>query len=198
MNLPTEPRFAHSYDPDTRAYMGKVRLQPSPDGAWNLPDFTVDVAPRQPAGEYQALRLAEDRSRWELVADFRNCMLWDTRTAMAVPNRLALGEPLPKDVTLSEPFKLDGTTAQYNAWNASRREWTLLPDYSSRPLWNKHDASFATPVSRGVALPPSVTDLAPPADRSYPVTFDEARAAWVMVTAPEPDPAAQPQPQPQP
>ncbi|CRD45949.1 hypothetical protein BN1263160042 [Stenotrophomonas maltophilia] len=45
MTLPTEPRFAHSYDPHTRAYMGKVRLQPSPDGAWNLPDFTVDVDP---------------------------------------------------------------------------------------------------------------------------------------------------------
>ncbi len=192
MSLPTEPRFAHSYDPHTRAYMGKVRLQPSPDGAWNLPDFTVDVAPRQPAVEYQALRLIDDGSRWEPVADFRNCMLWDTRTAMAVPNQLALGEPLPRDVTLSEPFKLDGTTAQCNSWNASRREWTLLPDYSTRPLWNKHDASFATPLLRGIALPSTVTDVAPPGDRNDPITFDEASAAWVIVAAPEPPAPPQP------
>ena len=192
MNVPIEPRFAPSYDPDTRAYMGKVRLQPSPDGRWNLPDYTVDLAPRQPAGEYQTLRLADDGTRWEAVADFRNCMLWDTRTAMAVPNRLTLGEPLPKDVTLSEPFRLDGTTPQYNAWNAGRREWTLLPDYSARPLWNKSDASFATPLPRGVGLPPTVTDLAPPADRSYPIIYDDASAAWLIVADP-----ATPTPQPQ-
>ncbi|MBA0396313.1 hypothetical protein D7U98_13030 [Stenotrophomonas maltophilia] len=179
--MPTEPRFAHAYDPATRAHMGPVRLQPSPDGAWHLPDGTVDVAPQQAAGQCQALRLADDGSRWELVADFRNRMLWDTATAMPVPNRLALGEPLPSSVTLAEPIRLDGTTPHCNAWDAVRGEWTLQPDYSGRPIWNKADGSFAAPLQRGQPLPATVTDHAPPTDRSAPIGYDDAASAWLEI-----------------
>ncbi|WP_285310338.1 hypothetical protein [Stenotrophomonas maltophilia group sp. Smal32] len=190
--MSNEPRFAHAFDPITRAYIGPVRLQPSPDGAWYLPDHTVDVAPKRTAGEFQALRLSEDGKRWDVVADYRNRMLWDTRTAMPVPNRLALGDKVPKGVTLAEPFRLDGTTAQCNAWDDGQGLWVLQPDYSGQPLWNKADGTFAAPVPRGQSLPPSVTDHAPPSSRSLPVTYDDTSGTWVDVvpTAPEDSPPA--------
>lgn len=187
--MSNEPRFAHAFDPTTRAYMGAVRLQPSPDGAWHLPDRTVDVAPSQSPGECQALRLSDDGKRWHVVADYRNRMLWDTRTAMPVPNRLALGEGLPKGLTLAEPFRLDGTTPQCNAWDDDQRQWVLHPDYSGRPLWNKADGTFAAPVPRGQPLPPSVTDHAPPSSRSAPVTYDDAAGSWVNAVPTEPEDA---------
>ena len=177
--MSNEAHFAHAFDPATRAYMGTVRLQPSPDGAWHLPDGTVEVAPAQDPGQCQALRLADDGSRWELVADFRNRMLWDTATAMPVPNRLALGEPLPSGVTLAEPIRLDGTTPHCNAWDAVRGEWTLQPDYSGRPIWNKADGGFAPPLQRGQPLPDTVTDHAPPMERSGAITYDDSEGAWV-------------------
>ncbi len=180
--MSNETRFAHAFDPATRAYMGPVRLQPSPDGAWHFPDGTVEVAPAQAPGQCQALRLADDGGRWELVIDFRNRMLWDMATAMPVPNRLALGEPLPSGVTLAEPIRLDGTTTQCNAWDAVRGAWTLQPDYSSRPIWNKADGSFAAPLRRGQPLPATVTDHAPPTDRSAPIGYDDAAGAWVEIT----------------
>lgn len=189
--MSNEARFAHAFDPVTRAYMGPVRLQPSPDGAWHLPEGTVEVAPAQDPGQCQALRLADDGGRWELVIDFRNRMLWDTATAMPVPNRLALGEPLPSGVTLAEPFRLDGTTPQCNAWDVGRGEWTLQPDYSGRPIWNKADGSFAAPLQRGQPLPATVTDHAPPMQRSGPITYDEGASAWVAAATSN-EAAAQP------
>lgn len=177
--MSTEPHFAHAFDPATRVYMGPVRLQPSPDGAWHLPDHTVDVAPQLVPGPHQALRLSEDGSLWELVADFRNHMLWDTSTATPTPNRLSVGEPLPSNVTLAEPPQLDGMTPHCNAWDAVRGEWTLQPDYSHRPLWNKADASLAAPLKRGQPLPVTVTDHSPPTLRSAPITYDDGAAAWV-------------------
>lgn len=189
--MSNEARFAHAFDPATRAYMGPVRLQPSPDGAWHLPEGTVKVAPAQDPGQCQALRLADDGGRWELVIDFRNRMLWDTATAMPVPNRLALGEPLPSGVTLAEPFRLDGTTPQCNAWDVGRGEWTLQPDYSGRPIWNKADGSFAAPLQRGQPLPATVTDHAPPMQRTGPITYDEGASAWVAAATSN-EAAAQP------
>jgi hypothetical protein len=189
--MSNEARFAHAFDPVTRAYMGPVRLQPSPDGAWHLPEGTVEVALAQDPGQCQALRLADDGGRWELVIDFRNRMLWDTATAMPVPNRLALGEPLPSGVTLAEPFRLDGTTPQCNAWDVGRGEWTLQPDYSGRPIWNKADGSFAAPLQRGQPLPATVTDHAPPMQRSGPITYDEGASAWVAAATSN-EAAAQP------
>ncbi|HHA2787008.1 TPA: hypothetical protein ACOEPM_004614 [Stenotrophomonas maltophilia] len=185
--MSNEPRFAHAFDPITRAYMGAVRLQPSPDGAWHLPDRTVDMAPSQSPGECQALRLSDDGKRWHVVADYRNRMLWDTRTATPVPNRLALGESLPNGVTLAEPFRLDGSTPQCNAWDDGQGKWVLQPDYSGRPLWNKADGTFAAPVPRGQPLPPSVTDHAPPSSRSAPVTYDDVAQAWVNAPPTEPE-----------
>jgi len=156
--MSNEPRFAHAFNPITRAYIGPVRLQPSPDGAWYLPDHTVDVAPKRTAGEFQALRLSEDGKRWDVVADYRNRMLWDTRTAMPVPNRLALGDKLPKGVTLAEPFRLDGTTPQCNSWDDGKGQWVLQPDYTGRPLWNKADgvrrAGAAWPVAAAIGHRP--------------------------------------------
>jgi hypothetical protein len=187
--LTTEPRFAYSYDPQTRAYMGTVKLQPSPDGRWHLPDYTVEAAPQRAAGDYQSLRLSQDGSHWELVDDFRNRMLWDTVTSSVVPNRLALGEKLPPGVTLSAPYPLTGGDAYFNAWNADAGRWELKPDYSNRPLWNRADGSLAAPPARGQALPASVIDQAPPAERKGPVTYDEASAAWVSVIAPGDEPA---------
>ncbi|HEL3831911.1 TPA: hypothetical protein UMX25_000922 [Stenotrophomonas maltophilia] len=189
--MSTETRFAHAYDPANRAYMGPVRLQPSPDGVWHLPDGTVDVAPAQTVGQCQALRLADDGSRWELVPDFRNRMLWDTGTAMPVPNRLTLGEPLPIGVTLAEPIRLDGTTPHCNAWDAVRGEWALQPDYSGRAIWNKADGSFAPPLQRGQPLPDTVTDHAPPMERSGPIAYDDGAGAWVKAAGRNPT-AAQP------
>ncbi len=189
--MPNEPRFAHAFDPSTRAYMGPVRLQPSPDGTWHLPDCTVGVAPAQAADQCQALRLADDESRWELVTDFRNRMLWDKATAMPVPNRLSLGEPLPSGVTLAEPIRLDGTTPHCNAWDAARGEWTLQPDYSGRPIWNKADGSLAAPLQRGQPLPDTVTDHAPPLERSGPIAYDDGAGAWVEAAGSNPA-AAQP------
>lgn len=187
--MSNQPRFAHAFDPITRAYMGAVRLQPSPDGAWHLPERTVDVAPKRSAGECQALRLSDDGKRWDVVADYRNRMLWDTRTAMPVPNRLTLGELLPEGLTLAEPFRLDGTTPQCNAWDDGKAAWVLLPDYSGRPIWNKADGTFAAPVTRGQYLPPSVTDHAPPSNRSAPITYDDATEMWVATAAAEPEDA---------
>jgi len=184
--MSNEPRFAHAFDPATRAHMGAVRLQPSPDGAWHLPDFTVDVAPLQPAAECQALRLSDDGKRWEVVSDYRNRMLWATSTAMPVPNRLALGDPLPEGVTLAEPVRLDGTTPQCNAWDPGRDEWILLPDYSNRPTWNKADGSVAKALQRGQPLPATVTDHAPPSDRSALITYDDGAGAWVSIAPPKP------------
>jgi hypothetical protein len=185
--MSNEPRFAHAFDPATRAHMGTVRLQPSPDGAWHLPDGTTDVAPKQAPGACQALRLSDDGKRWEVVADYRNRMLWATSTAMPIPNRLALGEPLPNGVTLAEPFRLDGTTPQCNAWDADRREWILLPDYSGRPIWNKADGSFAAPLQRGQALPATLTGHAPPPDRIAPITYDDGTGEWITVVMDEPN-----------
>lgn len=187
--MSNEPRFAHAFDPITRAYMGPVRLQPSPDGAWYLPERTVDVAPQRAAGECQALRLSADGKRWDVVADYRNRMLWDTRTALPVPNRLTLGEKLPGDVTLAEPYRLDGTTPQCNAWDEDQGAWVLQPDFSGRPLWNKADGTFAALVPRGQSLPPSVTDHAPPSSRSAPVTYDDAADAWVNALPAQPEDA---------
>ena len=189
--MSNEARFAHAFDPSTRAYMGPVRLQPSPDGIWHLPDGTVGVAPAQAPGQCQALRLADDGSRWELVTDYRNRMLWDTRTAMPVPNRLTLGEPLPKGVTLAEPIRLDGTTPHCNAWDAVRGEWMLQPDYSGRAIWHKADGCFAPPLQRGQPLPDTVTDHAPPMERSGPITYDDDAGAWVETAGSNPT-AAQP------
>lgn len=179
----TESRFAHAYDPLTRAYTGAVKLQPSPDGRWHLPEYTVEAAPQLPAGEYRSFRLSDDGSHWEQVPDFRNRMLWNTVTSAVVPNRLALGDSLPPEVTLSAPHPLMSGDTHFNAWNAEARRWELKPDYSNRPLWNRIDGSLAAPLARGETLPPSVIDRAPPADRTGPITYDEATASWVSVTA---------------
>lgn len=165
--------------------MGRVRLQPSPDGAWHLPDHTVSIQPQSEPGEYEALRLARDGGRWEVVADYRNLMLWDTRTAMAVPNRLALGERLPTGVTLSRPHSLDGTTPHCNAWDEATGSWRLLPDYSGRALWNKADGSSARPLDRGEPLPDNVTDLRPTGAGAGSIRFDDERGEWVVTPAPE-------------
>lgn len=177
--MSAQHRIAHCYDPSTRAYMCEVRLQQSSDGAWHLPDYTVEAVPPAAPGPHQALRLADDGSAWELVPDFRNCPLWDTETALRVPNAMALAEPLPANVTHLAPPALHGSAPVCVVWSADPAGWELMPDYSGRPLWNKSDGSIADAIPRGQALPATLTDRAPPTQRSGEITFDDAVDAWV-------------------
>lgn len=180
-NTHDAPMLGHCYDAATRAYVLPVRLFPEPDGSCNLPENTVTVAPADTPGSYQALRLNESLTAWELVPDYRNVMLWQKASAMPVPNRVALGDVPDDDVTVLAPLPVDAGTPARNRWSKDLQGWELVPDYSQRPLWEKATAQSTAPLAAGEALPDALTTLPPPRNDAGPWRFDDASETWVKV-----------------
>lgn len=161
-NTHDAPMLGHCYDATTRAYVLPVRLFPESDGSCNLPENTVTVAPADTPGPYQALRLNELLTAWELVPDYRNVMLWQKASAMPVPNRLALGDVPDDDVTVLAPLPVDAGIPARNRWNTASACWELVPDYSQRPLWKKSTGKIVEPLAVGDDLPATLTVVPPP------------------------------------
>ncbi|WP_164276560.1 hypothetical protein [Stenotrophomonas sp. B1-1] len=176
-------RYGHSVDLATGAYLRPVRLFPSADGTWPLPENVVAFAPTVEPGPYQWLRLDAARQAWELVPDYRGAMLWDTGTATPLPNRLQLGDDLPEGLTVLPPLTIEPGAPLRNVWNAQAQAWELIPDYSGRPLWHKADGSVASPLPPGEPLPDELTDMRPPADVEAPVRFVEPEG-WIQIARP--------------
>lgn len=182
---------AHSFDPVTREYILPIKVYCDDQGNWQLPDNTVMAAPKREAGPLEALRLSASGSAWQVVPDYRRCMLWDKATATPVANGLALGEQPPKGTTHLPPLQVELGAHQRCVWDAKTGAWGLSPDYSSALLYEKASGALAAPLLPGTALPDSLTTTAPPDPAAGPWEFDSATGGWARVQ-PEPTPEAQP------
>lgn len=177
-NLPPTKR-AFTFCIKTREYLGELEAYLSPlEGAYPLPSNAVFVEPGPEPGPLKTRRLLPDGSAWEVVDDFRYIMLWDTLTALPVPNRLMLGETSSAGVTHLAPPIYDPQECKCAVWDKHLSAWTAAPDYSRCPLWIKATAEHALPLSPGLELPATLTTLPPPTNALGTPTWNAATGAW--------------------
>lgn len=187
MQLKTDHEiYGHSFDEQTGLYLLPVRIYPEADGGCPMPINTVDFAPRQHCGYYEAWRINAERTAWETVPEYRGVALWDKATGVAVPNQLALGDLPPPSVTVKPPLAIAPGEPATNRWNESRNAWELVPDYSQTAIWEKATGFFLPPLAVGEPLPATATALAPPRDNTGPWRYSEAQGGWESVPSPEP------------
>ncbi|WP_269792410.1 hypothetical protein [Stenotrophomonas sp. Iso1] len=189
MTQETAITTAHSFDPVTREYVLPVKVYSDGNGGWLLPDNTVLAKPKRATVELEALRLNATGKAWEIVPDYRRRMLWDKATAAVAANDLQLGQVPAAGATHLPPLPIPTGAPQRNAWNARNGSWGLVPDYSAIQLYEKASGQHAAPLEAGTALPPHLTDIAPPRDQPGPWVFVDADGMWILAPAPaEPDP----------
>ena len=174
---------AYSFDETTREYLGVVEVFLSPlEGTYFLPRNVVDVPPPSDIGNHQRAQLHADKTAWNIVPDFRRCMLWDTGTGDPIPNSLALGDALPKNVTAEAPPVLSSHQPWINVWDDNASAWHQLPDYSRTPTWSKDTAQLAASPKPGQSLPDTLTVIAPPVfDRHQAPRWNDQRDDWELV-----------------
>lgn len=154
---------AYSFDDMTREYLGRVEVFLSPlEMTYYFPRNVVDVAPPADLGVHERARLSEDGTAWDVVPDFRRCMLWDTSTCTPIPNTLVLGEMPPHGTTAEAPPILSHDTPLTNVWDSDTRAWRQLPDYSRTPVWSKATGQHVASPPPRETLPDTLTVIATP------------------------------------
>lgn len=154
---------AYSFDETTREYLGRVQVFLSPlEATYYLPRNVVAMEPPVQLGANQCARLNADHAAWEVVPDFRHCMLWDTDTCTPIPNTLTLGDVPPDHATAEAPPVLSDQTPLTNVWDSPAQMWRQLPDYSRTPVWSKETALRVTSPQPREPLPDTLTVIAPP------------------------------------
>lgn len=154
---------AYSFDETTREYLGRVEVFLSPlEATYYLPRNVVELAPPTDLGVHERARLSEDGTAWDVVPDFRRCMLWDTTTCTPIPNTLVLGEVVPHGATAEAPPVLSHDTPLTNVWDSDTQVWRQLPDYSRTPVWSKATGQRAASPKPREALPDTLTVIPPP------------------------------------
>ncbi|HKT28759.1 phage tail protein [Dyella sp.] len=181
-NFPPTKR-AYTFCTKTREYLGELEAYLSPlEGTYPLPSNATFVEPGSNPGPLKARRLAQDGSTWEAVDDFRYIMLWDTKTALPVPNTLALGNMLPPGITCITPPTYSSQDCKCAAWDEGQGAWVAAPDYSRYPLWVKATAERAPSLPAGVELPDTLTTLPPPTSDHADAVWNEATSTWMLVS----------------
>jgi hypothetical protein len=174
---------AYSFDPITRECLGVVRVYlAAHEGRYYLPDNVVELAPPTDLGPRQAARLNAQGNAWDVVANVRGVMLWDTTTGRPVRNDLSLGEQPPAGVTAVPPPILSDAEPQRVVWNAKAQAWLQEPDYSRFPVWWKASAQPAPRVPSGQPLPETLTTLSPPAFAAHQApVWSEEQGTWTLL-----------------
>lgn len=154
---------AYSFDDTTREYLGRVEVFLSPlEATYYLPRNVVALTPPSDLGVRERARLHADGTAWEVVPDFRRCMLWDTSTGTPIPNTLVLGEVPPPGATAEAPPVWSHDTPLTNVWDDDAHAWRQLPDYSRTPVWSKATGQRAASPAPREPLPSTLTTIAPP------------------------------------
>lgn len=174
---------AYSFDDTTREYLGVVEVFLSPlEGTYFLPRNVVDIAPPTDTDLHERARLNAKSTAWNIVPDFRRCMLWNTLTCNPMPNRLALGDALPQGATADAPPVLSSDQPLMNVWDDDTRAWSQRPDVSRTPVWSKDTAHIAASPPPGEALPDTLTVIAPPTiDRHQAPRWNAQHSGWDIV-----------------
>jgi len=174
---------AYSFDEATREYLGVVEVFLSPlESAYFLPRNVVEFAPPSDIGTRERARLNAKGTAWEIVPDFRRCMLWNTHTGNPIPNGLALGDALPDGATADAPPVLSSDQPWMNVWDDDARAWRQRADYSRTPVWSKDTAHVAASPSPGEALPDTLTLIAPPLIKEHQAPRWNAQSdGWEIV-----------------
>lgn len=174
---------AYSFDDTTREYLGRVEVFLSPlEATYYLPRNVVMMSPPSDLGAHQCARLNADNTAWEIVPDFRRCMVWDTGTCSPIPNTLALGDCPPDHATAEAPPVLSDQTPLTNVWDAEARAWRQLPDYSRTPVWSKDTGLRVTSPQPREPLPDTLTTIEPPHVSDHQaVQWNAPRDRWEIV-----------------
>ncbi|MDR0182408.1 phage tail protein [Lysobacter arvi] len=185
---PLDPtRWAHSYDPVTREYLGPIRVFLSDaDGTYPLPEHAVDFAPGA-ARPRTTFRLEDAGNAWIAVPDHRGAMLWEKATCLPAPNTLHLGERIPAALTPEIPHAIAPAEPKRNAWDAASSSWILIPDFSQHTLWDKTTGAMAAPIAAGESLPAHLTPTAPPPDLIGRARWDAETTSWNAISEAVPD-----------
>jgi hypothetical protein len=154
---------AYSFDDTTREYVGVVEIFLSPlEGRYFLPRNVVEIAPPSDLGANQRARLNADETAWDVVPDFRRCMLWDKATCRPMPNTLALGDTPPDSATAEAPPVISDQTPVMHVWDENTHAWLQLPDYSRTPVWIKATAMRTPSPAPREPLSDTLTVIQPP------------------------------------
>jgi hypothetical protein len=174
---------AYSFDERTREVLGRVEVFLSPlEATYYLPRNVVVIAPPTDLRANQCARLNADGSAWEIVPDFRRCMLWDIDTCTPMPNTLALGNALPANATAEAPPILSSDAPLMNVWDSQALAWRQHPDYSHTPVWSKASGQHASRPARGESLPDTLTVIAPPhVGEHQAVQWNTQHDGWEVV-----------------
>jgi len=176
-------KAAYSFDEATREYLGVVEVFLSPlEGQYFLPRNVVEVTPPESLGANERARLNADASAWDIVPDFRRCMLWDTDTCTPMPNTLSLGDVPPPGATADAPPVVNPGTPLMNIWDSDARAWRQLPDYSRTPVWSTATGERAVPPKPREPLPNTLTVVEPPTVGEHQaVQWNAQHNAWDIV-----------------
>jgi hypothetical protein len=179
----TASKDAYSFDETTREYLGIVEVFLSPlEATYYLPRNVVVMPPPSDLDANQRARRNADHTVWEVVPDFRRCMLWDTDTCTPIPNTLALGDMPPDHATAEAPPVLSDRTPLMNIWDSDTRAWRQLPDYSRTPVWSTATGERAVPPKPCEPLPDTLTVVEPPAVGEHQaVQWNAQHNAWDIV-----------------
>jgi hypothetical protein len=188
IDTPALPAFkdAYSFDDTTREVLGCVQVFLSPlEAIYYLPHNVVEIAPPDHLAVHERARLNADGNAWDVIPDYRRCMLWDTHTCTPIPNTLTLGDDLPVGITAQAPPVLSHDTPLTNVWDDAARAWRQLPDYSRTPVWSKDTGlRAASPTPRDV-LPDALTVIAPPLIGDHQaVQWNAQHESWDVITEP--------------
>lgn len=174
---------AYSFDATTREYLGRVEVFLSPlEATYYLPRNVVEVAPPTDLSVHERARLNADGTAWEVVPDFRRCMLWETTTCTPIPNTLVLGELPPPGATAEAPPVLSHDTPLTNVWDSDKQAWHQLPDYSRTPVWSKATGQRAASPAPRDPLPDTLTVITPPkVDAHQAPQWNAQHEGWDIV-----------------
>lgn len=186
----------HSFDELTGKYLLPVRIYREADGSCPLPHNTVDFPPHGKIEQHETWRINAERTAWDIVPDYRGVMLWDKATAAPVLNELSLAEIPPDTCTLLSPIPISPADPAMNVWCVEEDTWTLGPDFSRTPVWEKSNGAILPMMQPGEPLPASATVKAPPRDINGPVYFDDSLDRWVVVPPAEIPEFPSPRPEP--
>lgn len=178
-----EAKDAYSFDHNTRELLGMVRVFLAPiEGKYFLPENVVDVSPIGTLRAREKFRLNAEGDAWEIVNDFRRVMLYATATGRIVPNALALGDALPVGVTAEPPPIHSDQEPIRVVWDSKASAWREESDYSRFAVYDKVTGKMAPHLSPGVALPDTLTFVAPPVPAEHTAPeWSEASGAWTLV-----------------
>ena len=176
-------KAAYSFDDTTGEYLGVVEVFLSPlEATYFLPRNVVEMPPPTKLGTHERARLNAEATAWEIMPDFRRCMLWETATGTPIANTLALGDALPSGVTAEPPPVLRSDVPLTNVWDDASHTWRQLPDFSRTPVWSKATGQRAVPPPPREPLPDTLTTMAPPAVSAHQAPqWNDLHEGWDMV-----------------